>query len=158
MEDFSGGVLTTLGDYLGGIFTAPSTALGLLLPGGGKLAGVTQQTAKLGVGRAIAGLAANPIKTIVATEATAGVLQDVAEQKSLIAVDEQDDFSFGQTITTGIISGAAPAVLSTVPLYLAKKYGTKALSKKAQTDELLETSQKVVEEKALKLKSWLLKH
>ena len=151
MEDFGGGILTTIGDYAGGIFTAPSTALGLLLPGGGKLAGVAaQQTAKLGVGRAIAGLAANPIKTIVATEATAGVLQDVAEQKSLIAVDEQDDFNFGQTITTGIISGAAPAVLSTVPLYLAKKYGTKALSKKAQTDELLETSQKVVEEKAAK--------
>ncbi len=151
MEDFGGGILTTLGDYAGGIFTAPSTALGLLLPGGGKLAGVAaQQTAKLGVGRAIAGLAANPIKTIVATEATAGVLQDVAEQKSLIAVDEQDDFSFGQTITTGIISGAAPAVLSTVPLYLAKKYGSKALSKKAQTDELLETSQKAVEEKTAK--------
>jgi len=151
MEDFGGGILTTLGDYAGGIFTAPSTALGLLLPGGGKLAGVAaQQTAKLGVGRAIAGLAANPIKTIVATEATAGVLQDVAEQKSLIAVEEQDDFSFGQTITTGIISGAAPAVLSTVPLYLAKKYGSKALSKKAQTDELLETSQKAVEEKTAK--------
>jgi len=151
MEDFGGGVLTTLGDYAGGIFTAPSTALGLLLPGGGKLAGVAaQQTAKLGVGRAIAGLAANPIKTIVATEATAGVLQDVSEQKTLMAVDEQDDFSFGQTITTGIISGAAPAVLSTVPLYLAKKYGSKALSKKAQTDELLETSQKAVEEKTAK--------
>ena len=151
MEDFGGGILTTLGDYAGGIFTAPSTALGLLLPGGGKLAGVAaQQTAKLGVGRAIAGLAANPIKTIVATEATAGVLQDVAEQKSLIAVDEQDDFNFGQTITTGIISGAAPAVISTVPLYLAKKYGSKALSKKAQTDELLETSQKAVEEKTAK--------
>jgi len=65
MEDFGGGVLTTLGDYAGGIFTAPSTALGLLLPGGGKLAGVAaQQTAKLGVGRAIAGLAANPLKTM----------------------------------------------------------------------------------------------
>ncbi len=151
MEDFGGGVLTTVGDYLGGIFTAPSTALGLLLPGGGKLAGVAaQQTAKLGVGRAIAGLAANPIKTMVATEATAGVLQDVAEQKSLMAVDEQDDYSFGQTITTGIISGVAPAVVSTLPLYLAKKYGSKAISKRAQTDELLETSQKAVEEKTAK--------
>ena len=150
MEDFGGGVAQTVGDYLGGIFTAPSTALGLILPGGGKLAGVAaQQAAKLGVGKAIAGLAANPLKTMVATEVGAGVLQDVAEQKSLVAVEEQDDINFGQTLTTGVISGVAPMALL-APLYLAKRYGGKAFSKKAQTDELLATSQKAVEEKNIK--------
>ena len=100
--------------------TAPSTALGLILPGGGKLAGVAaQQAAKLGVGKAIAGLAANPIKTIVATEATAGVLQDVAQQKSLIEVEEQDDYSFVQTVTAGAVAGAGTAIVSSLPLYIA---------------------------------------
>ena len=151
IENFGGGVLQTVGDYLGGIFTAPSTALGLILPGGGKLAGVAaQQAAKLGVGKAVAGLAANPIKTIVATEATAGVLQDVAQQKSLIEVEEQDDYSFGQTVVAGAIAGAGTAIVSSLPIYLAKKYGGRKLSKMAQTDDLLETSKKAFEERTVK--------
>ena len=151
IENFGGGVLQTVGDYLGGIFTAPSTALGLILPGGGKLAGVAaQQAAKLGVGKAVAGLAANPIKTIVATEATAGVLQDVAQQKSLIEVEEQDDYSFGQTIAAGAISGAGTAIVSSLPIYIAKKYGGRKLSKMTQTDDLLETSKKAFEERTAK--------
>ena len=151
IENFGGGVLQTVGDYLGGIFTAPSTALGLILPGGGKLAGVAaQQAAKLGVGKAVAGLAANPIKTIVATEATAGVLQDVAQQKSLIEVEEQDDYSFGQTVAAGAIAGAGTAIVSSLPLYIAKKYGGRKLSKMTQTDDLLETSKKAFEERTAK--------
>ena len=151
MENFAGGFLQTAGDYLGGIFTAPSTALGLILPGGGKLAGVAaQQAAKLGVGRVIASLAANPIKTMVATEATAGMLQDVAQQKSLLAVEEQDDYSFGQTVTTGAIAGVGTAVISSLPLYLMKKYGTSGLSKITQTDDLLASSKKAFEERVAK--------
>jgi len=151
MENFGGGVMSTIGDYAEGILTAPSTLVGLLLPGGGKLAGIAaQQTAKLGVGRIIAGAAARPITTAVGVETTAGVLQDVAAQKSLMAVDEQDDFDFGQTITTGVLTGAATAVVGSVPLFLAKKYGAKKISKMAQTDDLLAKSQKAVEEKTKK--------
>jgi len=43
LENFSGGVATTLADYGWGIATAPSTLVGLLLPGGGKLSGVAAQ-------------------------------------------------------------------------------------------------------------------
>ena len=154
IENFGGGVIQTIGDYVGGIVTAPSTALGLILPGGGKLAGVAaQQAAKLGVGKAIAGLAANPIKTIVATEATAGVLQDVAQQKSLIEVEEQDDYSFVQTVTAGAVAGAGTAIVSSLPLYIAKKYGTSKISKMTQTDDLLATSKKKYEERVAKAES-----
>ena len=151
VENFAGGVGQTVGDYLGGIATAPSTLLGLILPGGGKLAGIAaQQAAKLRVGRFVAGLAANPIKTIVATEATAGVLQDVAQQKSLMEVDEQDEYSFGQTAIAGTISGVGTGIVSSLPMYLAKKRGLKKFSKSAQTDDLLDTSKKVYEERVAK--------
>ena len=151
VENFAGGVGQTILDYGGGIATAPSTLLGLILPGGGKLAGIAaQQAAKLGVGRFVAGLAANPIKTIVATEATAGVLQDVAQQKSLMEVDEQDEYSFGQTAIAGTISGVGTGIVSSLPMYLAKKRGLKKLSKSAQTDDLLDTSKKVYEERVAK--------
>ena len=151
LEDFSGGVLQTVGDYAGGIATAPSTLLGLLLPGGGKLSGVAaQQLAKLGVGKAISSLAANPVKTIVATEATGAIAQDVAAQKSLMAVEEQDDYDFGQTLASGVIAGGGSAIISSVPLYYAKRLASKKFSSKMQTDDLLGKSTKAVEEKVAK--------
>ena len=151
LEDFSGGVLQTIGDYAGGIATAPSTLLGLLLPGGGKLSGVAaQQLAKLGVGKAISSLAANPVKTIVATEATGAIAQDVSAQKSLMAVEEQDDYDFGQTLASGVIAGGGSAIISSVPLYYAKRLASKGFSAKMQTDDLLEKSTKAVEEKVAK--------
>ena len=151
LEDFSGGVLNTLGDYAGGILTAPSTLAGLLLPGGGKLSGVAaQQLAKLGVGRAISSLASNPIKTIAATEATGAIAQDVSAQKSLMAVEEQDDYDFGQTIVSGIVAGGGSALVSSIPLYYAKRFASKGFSAKMQTDDLLEKSTKAAEAKVVK--------
>jgi hypothetical protein len=148
MENFGGGVFSTVADYAEGAFFAPSTALGLILPGGGKLAGIAAtQTAKLGIGKAIGALASRPITTLVATETGAGVLQDISAQQSLMAVDEQDDYSFGQTLTVGALSGASTALVSSLPVYLAKKYGTTKLTKFTKSDDLLVTSQKVVEEK-----------
>ena len=151
LENFSGGVLNTLGDYGWGIATAPSTLAGLLLPGGGKLAGVAaQQLAKLGVGKAIAALAANPIKTIVATEVTGAVAQDISAQKTLIGVDEQDDYDFNQTLISGAIAGGGSALVSSIPLYYAKKAAVKGISSKMQTDDLLGKSTKAIEEKTIK--------
>ena len=151
LEDFSGGVLQTIGDYAGGILTAPSTLAGLLLPGGGKLSGVAaQQLAKLGVGRAISSLASNPIKTIAATEATGAIAQDVSAQKSLMAVEEQDDYDFGQTIISGIVAGGGSALVSSIPLYYAKRFASKGFSAKMQTDDLLEKSTKAAEAKVVK--------
>ena len=151
LEDFSGGVFNTLGDYGWGIATAPSTLAGLLLPGGGKLSGVAaQQLAKLGVGRAISSLASNPIKTIAATEATGAIAQDVSAQKSLMAVEEQDDYDFGQTIISGIVAGGGSALVSSIPLYYAKRFASKGFSAKMQTDDLLEKSTKAAEAKVVK--------
>ena len=151
LEDFAGGVATTLGDYGGGIITAPSTLLGLLLPGGGKLAGVAaQQLAKLGVGKAIGALAANPIKTIASVEIAGAVAQDLSAQKTLVGVEEKDDMDFGQTLINGVVAGAGSALVSSIPLYLVKKYGTRGISKFAQTDDLLNKSQKAIDAKIVK--------
>jgi len=148
LEDFSGGVLNTLGDYAGGIMTAPSTLAGLLLPGGGKLAGVAaQQIAKLGVGRALVmPIANNAIKSTIGVEVLGGVAQDISAQKALVSVDEKDDIDFSQTVIAGTLSGFGAGV----PLYLAKRYAGRGVTKLTGTTDLLETSKKAVEAKILK--------
>ena len=148
LENFSGGVATTLADYGWGIATAPSTLVGLLLPGGGKLSGVAaQQLSKVAIGKLISGAAGGGLKTIAAIEATGAVAQDVAAQKTLTAVDEQDDYDFGQTIVSGAVAGVGSALVSSIPLYLAKKHAVKKLGAKTQTGDLLEKSQKAIEKK-----------
>lgn len=123
MPAFSDGVLSATADYAAGLATAPSTYVGLALPGIGKGAGVAAtQTAKLGI-RGILNAAyktpltslaktaaANPIKTTVAVEGVAGSLQNIAAQNTEIAADLRDDFSKTEAMTIGAISGiAAPA-------------------------------------------------
>ena len=147
MPAFSDGVMTTLGDYAGGILTAPSTYVGLLLPGVGKAGGVAaSQAAKLGVNQTLkqaffrpvstlsAKAAANPIKTGVAVEGIAGMLQNTAAQKAEIAADLRDDFELSETALAFGLSGAPVAVLGT----LAKGRLTEAVE--AGTDEIVEKS------------------
>ena len=148
LENFSGGVATTLADYGWGVATAPSTLVGLLLPGGGKLSGVAaQQLSKVAIGKAISGIAGGGIKSIAAIEATGAVAQDIAAQKTLVAAEEQDDYDFGQTIISGAVAGVGSALVSSIPLYLAKKHAVKKLGAKMQTGDLLEKSQKAIEKK-----------
>lgn len=107
--------ITALGDVIGGIAQAPSTYLGLLLPGFGKLAGqgATQAT-KFGITKILSEMAKRPIMTTVGIEATAGVAQDVAAQNAQITADLKQEYSPLQTGAVAAISGALPVAL--VPL------------------------------------------
>ena len=119
-----GGAGGAFGDYLEGLLTAPSTYLGLLLPGIGKGAGVAgTQVAKAGVAgtlkqafqptrlgsRMIQAAASNPVKTTVAGEALFGALQNTAAQKTEIEADLRDEFDQGELLVTSVLSGALPA-------------------------------------------------
>ena len=152
MPAFSDNWLTATGDYAQGILTAPSTYVGLALPGAGKVGGVAaQQAAKLAVQQTLkqalkspvstlaAKAAANPIKTTVAVEGTAGILQNVAAQKAEIAADLRDDYSGTETALAFGLSAAPVAVLGSV--------GKGILTRKVEqgTGELVEEASKAVE-------------
>jgi len=121
MPDFyeSDGAPDALGDYAAGIFTAPSTYVGLLLPGFGKGAGLAaSMAAKTGVSRVLSGLAARPVLTTMGVEGGAGILQDVAAQNVEQEIDVRDEYSLGRTAAVGTISAALPGGLA---LNAAKK-------------------------------------
>lgn len=119
-----GGAENTFTDYVEGLLTAPSTYLGILLPGYGKAAGVASSTAakaavagtlrqafqptRLG-SRMIQAAASNPIKTTVAGEAAFGALQNVAAQKTEIEADLRREFDNSELLVTSVASGVLPA-------------------------------------------------
>ena len=122
MPAFADSFLTAAGDYAEGILTAPSTYLGLLLPGAGKAGGIAAQTgAKVAVNRTLAQAlktpvttlatkaAANPIKTTVIAEGIGGSLQNIAAQKTEITADLRDDYNPGETALAFGLSAALPA-------------------------------------------------
>lgn len=119
-----GGAENAFGDYLEGLLKAPSTYLGLLLPGIGKGAGMaTTQAGKAAVAgtlrqafqpqrigsRMIQAAASNPVKTTVAGEAAFGALQNVAAQKTEIEADLRDKFDNKELLVTSVASGVLPA-------------------------------------------------
>ena len=110
---------TALLDYLGGIATAPSTYLSLLVPAAGKVAGqAAVATAKLGIGKVLSTVVANPLKSTAVIEGVGGALQDIGAQGTMIEANLQDDYSFGQTaLATAITSVASVGV----PLVMGKK-------------------------------------
>ena len=119
-----GGAENAFGDYVEGLLKAPSTYLGLLLPGYGKAAGVaTSQAAKAAVAgtlrqafkpqrigsRMIQAAASNPVKTTIAGEAAFGALQNVAAQKTEIEADLRKEFDNSELLVTSVASGVLPA-------------------------------------------------
>ena len=119
-----GGAENTFTDYVEGLLTAPSTYLGLLLPGIGKGAGVAStQAAKAAVAgtlrqafqpqrlgsRMIQAAASNPIPTTIAGEAAFGALQNVAAQKTEIEADLRREFDNSELLVTSVASGVLPA-------------------------------------------------
>ena len=119
-----GGAENAFGDYVEGLLKAPSTYLGLLLPGYGKAAGVaTSQAAKAAVAgtlrqafkpqrigsRMIQAAASNPVKTTIAGEAAFGALQNVAAQKTEIEADLRREFDNSELLVTSVASGVLPA-------------------------------------------------
>lgn len=120
---FSDGVGSTILDYAAGLASAPSTYIGLALPGIGKGAGIAAtQAAKESTKQILLKAfktplttlakqaAARPITTTIGVEGVAGSLQNIAAQKTEIAADLRKDFSVGEAATVGVLSGvAAPA-------------------------------------------------
>ena len=161
MPAFEDGFFSTVGDYGAGLLSAPSTYVGLILPGIGKGAGVaTTQAAKIGIGQilrnplknkilstAMAGAAARPIRTTIAVEGAAGALQDVAAQGTEMEADLRDERSLGQTALAFGISGVAPVALAGG---LLKGKGSKFIER--NTGELVEeglTEQAKIVEKSM---------
>ncbi len=127
MDSFHGGFFETLKDYGEGLAFAPSTLVGLVLPGAGKATGLAaSQVAKAGVKQVlkkslnpVAGLnaltrktasviSAKPITTAVAFEGTAGALQNIAEQNTELAGNLRDDYNIVET-ALGAAAGATLA-------------------------------------------------
>lgn len=127
-------------DYAEGIIKAPSTYLGLLLPAAGKVGGLAaQKTAQLGVSRIINAALLNPAKRpLVSTaiiEGVGGSLQNVAEQKTLLEADLQDEYSF---LSTGLAAGVSAATGAGVGLMALKGKAVKYIEK--DTGEIVEES------------------
>ena len=132
-------------DYAGGILTAPSTYIGLLLPGGGKVAGqAAVQANKLLISRLVnqmSSTATRRIATTAAVEGLGGVAQDVAAQKTLLEADIQKDYSALQTTASFVLSATPAAVIP-----LAVKEGFIFGIEKGSKD-IIEISQKAIKEK-----------
>ena len=169
MPAFSDGVGTATLDYIQGL-SAPSTYIGLALPGIGKGAGIAAtQAAKEGVKFTLKNAftkpisllasqaAARPITTTLGVEAAAGSLQNIAAQKTEIEADLRDDFSVAEAATVAAISGvAAPAALipGAIKGAIARKaeagtgdlVGEAAEAVQKANDEALERTKKVLKD------------
>ena len=131
---------TALLDYLGGIATAPSTYLSLLIPAGGKVAGqAAVATSKLGIGKLISSMAANPLKSAAVIEGAGGALQDIGAQGTMIEAGFQDDYSFGQTALATVVSAGASVG---VPLVMGRKEIVKRIEQ--NTGDLVKESEDAI--------------
>jgi len=127
MPDFyeDDGAPSAFGDYAEGILTAPSTYVGLLLPGFGKGAGIASTVAaKTATARALGYLAQRPIRTMAGVEAFAGASQDIAAQQTEMEIDRRDNYS---VLQTGMVAGISAALPAALTLNAAKKGAGKAL-------------------------------
>tara|TARA_X000001036_G_C20693030_1_gene810138 strand:+ start:3905 stop:7492 length:3588 start_codon:yes stop_codon:yes gene_type:complete len=153
LPSFTGGVGQTIGDYAGGVLTAPSTYLGLLLPGVGKAGGVAATSAAKAATQSvltnafktllpsnvIKQAAARPVATAALVEGMAGSAQNIAAQKTEQELNLRDDFSLGETAAAGVLSAAMPAA---VGVYQTKKLAQKAIE--SRTGDLLGEAQKSI--------------
>ena len=153
LPSFTGGIGQTIGDYAGGILTAPSTYLGLLLPGAGKAGGIAATSAAkaatqsvltnafkaLVPSNVIKQAAARPVLTAAVVEGAAGAAQNIAAQKTEQEINLRDDYSFKETAAAGVLSAAMPAA---VGVYQTKKLAQKAIESK--TGDLLGEAQKSI--------------
>jgi hypothetical protein len=143
----AGNFAAAVGDYAYGIGTAPSTLLGLLIPGGGKVAGqATVAANKLLIGGLLSKVvtspvhvakyaAANPLKTAAGLEASGALFQNLAQQNVEEEIEIREGISAGEAaLSTGL--GAAGAF---VPVGLKVGF-TKFISK--DTPKLIQEATK----------------
>ena len=151
MPSYSDGFWKATGDYAEGILKAPSTYVGLVLPGAGKAGGIAAtQAAKQAVNRTLAQAlktpittlaskaAANPVKTAVAVEGVAGTLQNIAAQNAEMAADLREDYNPSETLLAFGLSGAPVGALGV----LAKGRAVEAVE--AGTDDIVKEATEAV--------------
>ena len=122
-----------------------------MLPGAGKAGGIAAtQAAKQAVNRTLAQAlktpittlaskaAANPVKTAVLVEGTAGTLQNVAAQKAEMAADLREDYNASETLLAFGLSGAPVGALGV----LAKGKAVEAVE--AGTDDIVKEATEAV--------------
>ena len=107
------GFFDAAGDYVQGVLTAPSTYLGMLTGGAGKLAtsgGV--QLAKLGMRKLLTKSLATSALKGGAVEGVIGTGQGLAQEMVKEETGYQDEIDYGKVATTGGISAITGGVLS----------------------------------------------
>lgn len=103
------------GDYIMAGVTAPSTWLGMVTGGAGKLGAISgQQAAKIGV-RAITGEALKSAMRGAAVEGGIGLVTGAAQEEARVETGAQDQFTGSRTLGTALgsaIGGALPAAIA----------------------------------------------
>jgi len=149
--------LRKVGDYFGGIATAPSTIAGILTGGAGKLASVAgQQGIKFGLRTLLSQSLKGGLKA-GAVEGAIGTVQGAAQEGARVETGLQERFTGGRTLTTGlgsaVVGGGVGAVTSGLLTPSAIKAArrleriqevdiTKATEAKVKTDEVLKNASK----------------
>jgi len=104
-----------IGDYIEAGLTAPSTWLGIVTGGAGKLGAMAgKEAAKIGL-RTVTGEVLKSAAKGAAVEGTIGLGQGAAQELSRVETGVQDEFTGGRTLMTGAasaIGGALPAGLT----------------------------------------------
>ena len=146
-----------VGDYFGGIVSAPSTIAGILTGGAGKLASVAgQQGIKFGLRTLLSQSLKGGLKA-GAVEGAIGTIQGAAQEGTRVETGLQEEFTGRRTLTTGlgsaVVGGGIGAVTSGLLTPSAIKAArrleriqevdiTKATEAKVKTDEVLKNASK----------------
>ena len=146
-----------VGDYFGGIVSAPSTIAGILTGGAGKLASVAgQQGIKFGLRTILSQSLKGGLKA-GAVEGAIGTIQGAAQEGTRVETGLQERFTGRRTLTTGLgsavigggIGGVTSGLLTPSAIKAAQRLEriqnvdvTKAAEAKVKTDEVLKNASK----------------
>tara|TARA_R110000868_G_scaffold78807_2_gene224478 strand:- start:639 stop:4052 length:3414 start_codon:yes stop_codon:yes gene_type:complete len=146
-----------VGDYFGGIVSAPSTIAGILTGGAGKLASVAgQQGIKFGLRTILSQSLKGGLKA-GAVEGAIGTIQGAAQEGTRVETGLQETFTGRRTLATGLgsavigggIGGVTSGLLTPSAIKAAQRLEriqnvdvTKAAEAKVKTDEVLKNASK----------------
>ena len=107
------GVFDAAGDYFQGIATAPSTYLGVVSGGAGKLATIAGlKAAKLALNKILMGGVKKSIARGAIVEGTIGTGQGIAQEMTKVETNYKDEVSLGTVALTGGVSAIAGGAFS----------------------------------------------
>jgi len=141
----SEGFFNAAGDYVQGVFTAPSTYAGIATGGFGKLAALSGvNLAKIGIKKLLGeGIKKSAIRAGL-TEGAIGTGQGLAQEMTKEETGYQDDISYGNVALTGGISSITGGVIGGGAGILQTRQALKA----AEKLDVAQTAQKTLSKKA----------